>query len=161
MSISLSELIWSIIDFIVLLVLLKIFLYKPMVSFMEKRRRGIADSLAEADAARAEAAQMHQQLAVEIEDARREAKGIIEQAKIAGEEVKQGIIQEAHTNAAALMERAAAEIEWQKAEAAKEIKAQMAQMILLATSRILNEKLSAEQSRALIDKYIEEVGEKS
>lgn len=85
----------------------------------------------------------------------------MEQAKVAGEEVKQGIIQEAHANAAALMERAAAEIEWQKAEAMKEIKAQMAQMVLLATSRILNEKLSAEQSRALIDKYIEEVGEKS
>ena len=56
-----------------------------------------------------------QQLAAEIEEARREAKGIVEQARIAGEEVKQGIIQEAHTNAAALMERAAAEIEWQKA----------------------------------------------
>lgn len=159
MSINISELIWSIINFLVLVVLLKIFLYKPMMNFMENRRRGIADSLEEAAAAREEAVKMNQQLAEEIDAARKEARAIVDQAKIAGEEAKEAIMQEAKKSAADMMEKAAAEIEWQKAEAVQEIKKQMAQMILLVTSRMLNERMSAAQSRALIDQYIEEVGE--
>ena len=102
---------------------------------------------------------MNQQLAVEIDAARKEARAIVDQAKIAGEEAKEAIMQEAKKGAADMMEKAAAEIEWQKAEAVQEIKKQMAQMILLVTSRVLNERMSAAQSRALIDQYIEEVGE--
>ncbi len=160
-NINYSDLIFSIVNFLVLLILLKIFLYKPLVNFMEKRKEGIANSLAEAAASREESVQLHERMLKEIEASRQEAKKIIEAAKVAGAEVKSNIMAEARQSAETMMIHAQEEIEAQKAQAIEEIKRQMAQMVIMVAGRVLGEKMSAEQYHALINQYIEEVGEKS
>jgi len=160
LEINYSDLIFSIINFIVLLVLLRMFLYKPLVGFMEKRKEGIANSLAEAAAAREESVQLHERMLKEIEIARLEAKKIVEDAKAVGVDTKDNIIAEARKNAEAMTLHAQEEIEAQKVQAVEEIKRQMAQMVIMIAGRVLGEKMSAEQYHALVNKYIEEVGEK-
>lgn len=159
MHIGISDVIFSILNFLILMFVLYKCCWKMVVKVMKDRQQGIADSLSKAENAKKEAEETHAMLQTEIDNARREARKIMEESKKAGETVKQNIIKEAHKAAEEITARAEADIERKQKEAIDDLKDQVAGMVMTVTEKILKENMSEERQLALVDKYIAEVGD--
>jgi len=160
LEIHLGELVFMFVNFLILLVILFIFMWKPVVRTMDNRQKGIQDSLDQAAAARKEAEETKESLAAEVVNARRQAKEIVEEAQAAAEQVKQDIIKQAEADAQAITARAQQEIERKQEEALSQIKGEVAELIVLATTKLLEDNVSIENQKVLVDKYIAEVGDR-
>ena len=159
MHIGISDVIFSIVNFLILMFVLYKCCWKMVVKVMKDRQQGISDSLDKAAAAQKEAEETHAMLQTEINNARREARKIVEESKKAGESVKQTIISDAHKAAEEITARAEAEIERKQKDAVNALKNEVADMVVTVTEKLLKENLSSEQQLALVDKYIAEVGD--
>ena len=159
MHIGLSDVIFSIVNFLVLMFVLYKCCWKMVVKVMKDRQQGITDSLNKAEEAKKEADETHAKLQAEINNARREARNIVEESKKAGEAVKQDIIKEAYAAAEEITARAEKEIERRQKETVENLKTQVADMVVSVTEKLLRENISKEQQLALVDKYIAEVGD--
>lgn len=159
MHIGISDVIFSIVNFLILMFVLYKCCWKMVVKVMKDRQQGISDSLDKAAAAQREAEETHAMLQTEINNARREARKIVEESKKAGESVKQTIISDAHKAAEEITARAEAEIERKQKDAVNALKNEVADMVVTVTEKLLKENLSREQQLALVDKYIAEVGD--
>ena len=78
LSINISELIWTIINFFLLYFLLKHFLYDPVVRFLDAREARVNAAQAKEDAARAEREESARQIEEEKSLRREEARGIVD-----------------------------------------------------------------------------------
>ena len=157
MEISISQIIWTLIDFVLLLFILYKLLWKKLLNSMDARQNEITTSLESAEEARKEVAETQHKIAADIEQAHRQSRQIVEQAQRAGEEAKHAIMQQAYEAADMASLRAQEEIEQQKLHAIKEIKAELAQLVMLVTEKVLAETISPEQHKALVNKYIKEL----
>lgn len=158
MHIGVSDVIFSIINFLILMFVLYKCCWKMVVRVMKERQQGIADSLDKAEAAKKEAEETHAMLKTEIDNARREASRIVDESRRAGELVRQDIIKEAHDAAEAITARAELEIERRQKAAVADLQNQVADMVINVTEKLLKENISSKQQLALVDKYIAEVG---
>lgn len=161
MEIDVKDLIFVMVNFLILVAILYKFMWGPVIKMIDSRQQTIDDSLNKADAARKEAEQMSAKLAEEIADARRQAKSIIEEAQKSAETVKEDILAQARDSADSMLERAQAEIAKEKANAILEIKGEVADMVVSVAGRLLAENMNDQQHMALVDKYIAEVAAKN
>lgn len=161
MEIDVKDLIFVMVNFLILVAILYKFMWGPVINMIDSRQQTIDDSLNKADAARKEAEQMSAKLAEEIADARRQAKSIIDEAQKSAETVKEDILAQARDSADSMLERAQAEIAKEKANAILEIKGEVADMVVSVAGRLLAENMNDQQHMALVDKYIAEVAAKN
>lgn len=160
LEISIPDLVFAIVNFVILMAILRKFLWGPVMKTMDERQKGITDSLEKAAVAKKEADETHAVLAGEIENARRQAKAIVDEAQQAGEAVKSDIIDQAQKSASDMITRAQAEIEQQKLDAIAQLKGEVADLVVITTGKLLGENMSEEQHKVLMDKYIAEVGDR-
>lgn len=161
MEIDVKDLIFVMVNFLILVAILYKFMWGPVINMIDSRQQTIDDSLNKADAARKEAEQMSVKLAEEIADARRQAKSIIDEAQKSAETVKEDILAQARDSADSMLERAQAEIAKEKVNAILEIKGEVADMVVSVAGRLLSENMNDQQHMALVDKYIAEVAAKN
>ena len=88
MEFSMNELIWAIINFVVFFILLRLFLYKPVLKLLDARRDEIKANLDQAEAARTEAEAAREKYERELARAREEAQNLIARAQAAAEKAK-------------------------------------------------------------------------
>jgi len=161
MNIHVPEMIWAIINFLVLVAILNKFLYKPLLGMLEARKQQIKNQLAEAEAARDEAARIKEEYTKEMQNARQEAQEIISKATRLAEESKAGIIQEARDEAARLMKKAQAEISLEKEKAKAELRNEVATLAVMAAGKILERTLEPQDHEKMIREFVQEVGDAS
>lgn len=161
MEIDVKDLIFVMVNFLILVAILYKFMWGPVINMIDSRQQTIDDSLNKADVARKEAEQMSAKLAEEIADARRQAKSIIDEAQKSAETVKEDILAQARDSADSMLERAQAEIAKEKVNAILEIKGEVADMVVSVAGRLLSENMNDQQHMALVDKYIAEVAAKN
>lgn len=159
MEFSLQLAIFAIVNFIVLLVLLRLFLYKPVLKMLEERKQTISDSLAKAQEAKVQAEQAGEQISARIEHARGEAEGILAAARAAGEELKKQLAEEARAEAQSFTAASRAALNKEREEAIAALRNEAAALAVSAAGRILAEDLTAEQQQALLHKYVAKVGQ--
>ena len=118
MELSLPQIIAAIVNFFVLLVILKVFLYKPVFGMLEARKEEIDQNLSEAERARQEAEELKEKYEVELKEANTKAQAIINEATELGEKNRAGLIAEARAEILRLNERAKADIARETEQAA-------------------------------------------
>lgn len=159
MSITLSDVIFALINFIVLVVLLRIFLYKPVRKMMDARQQIISDSLTEAEKAREQAAAAGDEIRVQIKQAKGEAEAIAASARSAGEELKKQLVEEARKEAQTITDASRAALNKEREEAIAALRQEAAMLAVSAAGRMLAEEMTAEQQQALLHKFITKVGQ--
>jgi F-type H+-transporting ATPase subunit b len=151
--------IWTVISFTILLVLLWKVAYKPITKALKKREDSIRDSLEEAQKTRESAETLLNDYKNQLAQAREEAQKIISEGKVMGENVKKEIIQKAHEESNQIVKRAQEEIEFQKEKALMELKERIADLTIMAASKVIERALDKKDHEQLIDEYISKVGE--
>ncbi|MEG1500341.1 MAG: F0F1 ATP synthase subunit B [Clostridiales bacterium] len=157
MEINLQLFIFALIDFLILLFVLYKFLYNPLLKMMDDRKKGIEDALNQADQARQEVASTQAVLQSEIDNAKNEARSLVNAAKQDAEKLKAEILQQAKEDAHIISEKAKEQIIREQKEAIADLKKEVATMAVTAAAHILQEEMTAEKQKNLTDKYIENI----
>lgn len=155
-----STMVWNILNFLVLLWLLKRYLYGPLTEMLDKRHQKIENDLDHAREEREEAEKLKKEYEAELQQAREKAQEIVEEAENRGEERAQEIIDEAREEAQRIKERSREEIEQAKEEAVDQLRNEVASISLMAASKFMKEKLDQQRHQELINQYIENLDEK-
>ncbi|MBO4949009.1 MAG: F0F1 ATP synthase subunit B [Peptococcaceae bacterium] len=154
-----STIIFAIINFAILVVGLKVFLYKPVCNMLDSRREEVINNLNSAEEAKLEAQKLKDEYAAQIQNARAEAQDIINQAAKIGEQTKADIVTEAREEASRLTAKAQAEIAREKTEALNEIRNEIADLAVLAASKVVGKTIDVADHQNMVDNFVKEVGE--
>ncbi|HHK2112732.1 TPA: F0F1 ATP synthase subunit B [Streptococcus pneumoniae] len=163
MHVTVGELIGNFIlitgSFILLLVLIKKFAWSNITGIFEERAEKIASDIDRAEEARQKAEILAQKREDELAGSRKEAKTIIENAKETAEQSKANILADAKLEAGHLKEKANQEIAQNKVEALQSVKGEVADLTISLAGKIISQNLDSHAHKALIDQYIDQLGE--
>ncbi len=132
---------WSALAFILLLVVLGKFAWKPIMSAIHERENSIADALETADKVRKEMAANKAENEKMIQEAREEKAAMLKEAK----EMKDRIVAEAEIEAKQkaqkIMADSATQIENQKMAAMLDVKNQVGKLVLEVSEKVLRKEM--------------------
>ena len=148
----------SIVNFLVLLYLLRRFMWGPIMSTLDRRAAKIREGLELTESARREREQLKQEVEKVLGEARREAAAIAERTTKAAEAAAADIRIQAKAEADRIREKGRTDAQHLHDQALAQLRSEVASMVVLAASRILGREISADQHRALIERSLEEAG---
>ena len=144
------------VNFLLVLLLLYLFAYKPILRLMDQRADRIRESLEAADTARQEAASSQEALQEQITEARREGQRIMDQAREASERFRTEEMDKARQEAEAFVERAKDDIARERDTALQEVRASFGDLAITAAERVIRSSLDRQAHEELINQVLEE-----
>jgi len=146
--------VWTIISFLVLLIVLAKYAWNPILKMLGDREGQIRTALEQAERARVEAAEMMKQNEKNLARAEEEYKKMIGEGRALAEKIKDEIVVKAKQQAQQELKQAAEEIQ-RNVEAAKlQLRSEVADLAIKATEKILEETLDENKQKKLIDSVI-------
>ena len=153
---NIPVLVAQIVNFFLLLVVLRIFLYRPILNMLDRRSQRIREGLDAAEQSKEDATQAEQQVAHQLEDARRQGQALIAQAQETASHVQEDARTQARREAETLLERARNEIELERDQAIAELRREFADLTVSAAEKIISQSLDRQAHRRLIDEVLAE-----
>jgi len=146
----------SIVNFVVILYLLRRYLWGPILTVLANRAEKIREGLAMAEAAKVEREKMKAEVERLLADARRDAQAIAERMTKAAEAAAAEIRTQAKAEADRIRERGREDAKQLHDQALAQLRSELAGMVVLAASRVLGRELDPEKHRALIEQSLDE-----
>ncbi len=160
-SLGLFEVLITWANTIILFLVLKKLLFKPVKTFMENRQNEVAKAFNEADEAKAKAELLEKQYADKIAMAKSEAAEIVKEASKRGEDRFEEIVAEAKKEAERITVKANSEIEREKQKAMNEIKDDISEIAMMIASKVIQKDINSSDHDRLIKDFIDNVGDTS
>lgn len=156
---------WTVImqwgNLLILLLLMKKFLFKPVMAVLEKRNDEIKASYDEAEVAKSEAQAFKEEYSEKLSGARKEAEDIVKTAVKNAKITSDEIIAEAQEKATSMIERANQKILVEQKSAVNEAKNEISDMAIAIAGKVIEKDINADDHSRMIEKFIEEMGEAS
>lgn len=144
---------------IALFLVMKKFLFKPIMKMITDRQKEIDDMYAEADSAKNEAkaleAEYKEKLSVASETSERMVKEAVARAQNREEE----IIRLANQEADAIRDKASSDIALEKKKAINDAKDEISVIALAVAGKVVGRELNADDQADLVDSFIDQLGE--
>jgi len=160
MSLHWESTVYAIIAFGILYWLLSKYAFGPLLSIMEKRRLLVLEQMNSAEASRKQAAQQLEEQKLALQQARKEAYDIIEQAKLTSVKQADEIVQAAKSEANRVKENAVQDITSEKNKAIAALRSEVSGMSVQIASKIIEKQIDEKSQEQLVDQYLKEVGSK-
>ena len=154
-----SSLIAQIINFVLLVFLLKKFAFKPLGKMLSDRQKLIADNIATAEQEREQAALIKAEYEAEMQRTREHAQEIIQKATKAAEEKAAEVMESAKDEAKRLKDAALAEIRNEKEKAVVDMRDQAASLAILVAGKIIDQRLDESMQREMVQEFVKEAGD--
>lgn len=149
--------IWTIATFLVLLLLLGRFAWRPLLQALEERQAQIRKSLDDAQQARQELERVQHESAQLLARARVDADAIVSQTRADAERLRQEVRESARAEAATIVRNAERQIELQTVQAVRQIRAEAADLSVRIAEKLIGRHLSGEDNERLIQQTIEQI----
>jgi F-type H+-transporting ATPase subunit b len=156
LGINLPLLVVFIINFIILFVLLRIFLYKPVLKMLDERSKRTKEGMELAEATKQEFEQAKVEVQKQIEKGRQETQATIAQAMQVGERLKEESRQEATKQAQVIIDQTKAELEAERDKIVDHLRKEFVDISILAAEKVIKETLDKEKHRKLIEETLRE-----
>ena len=154
---NINLLIVQFINFLLLIGILYALLYKPILKILQERTERIAQSLNEADQVKQQLANAKRDYDAEIAKARQEAAGILAQAQERAKVQEVEIVAQARQEAERIRTEAREQSRQERDQMMREIKDQLAELVTLTASRVLQAELSVKGHDKLIEDSLAEL----
>ena len=158
-SVNIWQILISLVNLLLLFLIIKKFLFKPVMSVLEKRKQEIDGQYAEANAAIDEANLSKKQWEEKLAAAEDEAEAIIqtaaENAKYRGDK----LIEDAQKRAESIVRVAESEAELERKKATDSMKQEIVEVSGALAEKLLERELNREDHKAIIESFIEEIGD--
>jgi F-type H+-transporting ATPase subunit b len=148
----------SIVNFLVLLYLLRRFMWGPIMATLDSRAAKIREGLELTESAKRDREQLNKEVEKTLAEARREANVIAERTTKAAEAAAADIRTQSKAEADRIREKGREDAQHLHDQALAQLRTEVASMVVLAASRILGKEISAEQHRTLIERSLDEAG---
>ena len=158
LGINLKDLIFAVANFLILVLLLGKFLYKPFLGILEKRKQTIEDAFTNAEATNRKADEKYEAYTRKLARAEAESREIIKNARLKADDHANMIVEEAKAEAARIKLQAEKEAVREKEKALREVREQIGQLAILAAEQILEKEVAAEGQEEIIDRVLEKAG---
>ncbi len=158
-DINVGPILWTIINFVILLFVLTKLGWKPITQALEKREQTINDAVEQAERAREEAKQLIADNRQAMAKAEAEAQDLLRESREYAQKVRDGAVGKAEEEARVMIDRAKSEIDRSKKEALNQLRAEVASLAVSASEKILKESLDEERGKRLVDAYLNEAAE--
>ena len=156
LGVNLPLLVVFVINFIVLFVLLRLFLYKPVLKMLDERAKRTAEAMEQAEATKKEYEQARVEVQKQIEKGRQEAQAILTQAIQVGERLKEESRQEARKQAQVIVDRTRTELEAERDKIVGDLRREFVDISISAAEKVIKETLDKEKHRKLIEETLRE-----
>lgn len=150
----------TIISFLILYLALNKWAFKPLFGIMEKRRQLVLEQMNTADSSRKQAELAMAEQKAALDQARKEAYEIIEQARVTSSKQADGIVQAAKSEAVRLKDDAVKDIANEKDKAIASLRTEVGNISVKIASKIIEKQVDEKSQVQLVDQYLKEVGSK-
>lgn len=150
---------WTIVTFALLLGILWKFAWNPILGALEAREEAIRKTIDDAERLQAEAETVLEEHRQRLAEARAEGNRVLDEARQAGETMKQDIMDKARQESERMMERARRQMELETEQAIQTIRSKAADLALEAAEKILERSLTDADHRRLADEAVAELVE--
>src|SRR3954468_18007421 len=133
--------IWTLIAFVITLLLLRKLAFPRIAEALDKRRKAIEDSIDHAEQTRVEADRLLQEYRERLREAREQADDILSRARKASDKVADEAKLEANKKREELMEQTRRDIEQETRRAIEQIRREVADLTVLATEKVTRKSL--------------------
>jgi len=149
--------IWQLIVFIIVLLILRSFVWRPILSALKAREFQIEDSLRAADNAKNEMEQIKADNEYLLQEARIERDAMLKEAKKEADKIVEKAKAETSDITSKMLHDARNAIEAEKRSALSEVKELVASLSLEIAEKVLRENLSNDKAqKALVEKFVKE-----
>ncbi|HNW28769.1 MAG TPA: F0F1 ATP synthase subunit B [Spirochaetota bacterium] len=149
---------WTIITFIVLVLIMWKAAWRPIVDALDARAEKIRFDIDNAERTRQEAEKLLSQHKAMMDNARNEASQIIAKGREEAEKMKAEIVEKATTESRTIAERAKKEIDLAKDKALLDIKTEVVLLSTEIASKIINKNIKPEDQKALVEEALNKIG---
>lgn len=156
LGINLPLLVVFIVNFIILLVMLRLFLYQPVMKVLDERAKKTKEAMELAEATKKEYEQAKGEVQKQIEKGRHEAQAIITQAMQVGERLKEESRQETAKQVQVMIDRARSELEAERDKIVGDLRREFVDISIAAAEKVIKETLDKEKHRKLIEETLQE-----
>ena len=150
------NLVFEIINLIILCLLFKKFLIKPVTAVMDKRQAMISDGLSNARNSEAQADELKNRYEAALRDARNESGRLIEEAKKRAQEESDRILKEAGDQAADIMRKAETNIENEREKTMADLQSRIAELAVSAARKMTGDTGHGSEDSLLYDRFLKE-----
>lgn len=158
-SVNIWSILISLANLAILFLILKKFLYKPVLKMLDERRAQIDSDYADANAAKQSAEAKDAELTERLSNAKTEAEGIVKEAADIAKARGDKIVEEARANADAIRRQAEEDAELERKRVGETIKEQIVDVSTALAEKMLEREVNADDHKALIDDFIDKIGE--
>jgi len=151
----------NLINFAVLLLLLRWLLFKPALAYLDARRNLIAEQMASAAKSEADARELVETRSSELETARTRAAGIVKDAHMRSTEMIEVAKGDARKEADRIVADARARMEQERDEMIGDLKSAYADIAILGTERILDREVKIDDHKKLLDQLVAEIDDEA
>ena len=151
-----STLFFTVLNILVLYFILKKILFKPVSKYMLARTTKIEEALALAEEAKEMASKMEDEHKERIKEIKEEGNALIASYEKKAKKEYENIIAKAKEDSAKITENTKHELEVEKEQLISGLKEEIADLVLDASKKVINENLDTKANRKLIDKFIKE-----
>lgn len=147
----------QLINFVILMLLLKAFLYKPLLDYLDRRSDGIKVDLDEAKRLKKEAQNLKMEQDTLYQKARQKAGTIVREGRKQGDEEKQRIIDEAHKEYQKLLEDGRATIDIELKKARSDLKNNVVEIAMDIAEKVIDREIKAADHTKFIDNAVKKM----
>ncbi len=158
-SLTLGNMVAGVLQWVILLWLMRAYVYKPLLTAMQKRRENIAKQITDSERLREEAEKLRQEQDKVLKQAHDDAKILIAQARQEGEEEARKIVDQAQREASYRQKSVLEEIQHERDEALKTIRSEVADLVLMATGKLLARNLDEKDQERYLDQILQDAGQ--
>lgn len=159
-SVNIWNILISLANLLILFLVMKKFLFKPVMKIMNERQSQVTAIYADAENDRQAAADMKQEYETRMAAAREEADGLVRNAVQTAQRKSDAIVNEAKDHAAHLKQKAETEIQQEKKQMLDDVRTEISDLAVSIASRIMEREVNAQDHADFVDQFIQNVGDK-
>ncbi len=149
--------VWTVATFVVLVLVLSKYAWKPLLQTLQDRENKIRQALELADKARTEAADLLRQNEKNLAKAEEEYQKIIREGKALAEKMKEEVVAKAHVQAQREIQQAKEEIQRDVDAAKHQLREEVADLAVQAAGKILDETLDVQKQKKIVDNFLNQL----
>jgi len=154
-------LLFSVVNFVILLYLLRRLLFKPALEFLDRRREQIASRIQAAQTAESEARELVEVREAELQQARERAEEILAATRRDAESMIDQAKQAAKIDADRILSDGKHRLEQERARMIHDLREAYADIAILGAERVLDREIRIDDHRRLLDQLLEEISEET
>lgn len=149
---------WIVFNILVLLILLRIFLFKPLKKITDQRTELIQNQIDSAETKNKEASELKDKYEESLRNAKEESAEIVNSAKNRAQIQYDNIIDKANQDAANIVQQANKATEAEREQMMREAQAELADLALTAASKVLGNAVDDKANKKMLDEFLAEEG---